>query len=138
MGNLPVQFQSRKQRKPLKHAKRKDVLENKFEDFCGEAIDTQHMLISALLPPAVKAFMEECEREVNLLCGSRYRHGKSNSRWGSQKGSIILANQHVAVERPRVRSKEGRDQDLRRFSGSQTVRPGCFYRRYQTSFPARL
>ena len=65
MGNVPVQFKSRKQRKPLKHAKRKDVLENKFEGFDNKAIDTQHMLISALLPPAVKAFMEECEREVS-------------------------------------------------------------------------
>ncbi len=80
MGNVPVQFRTRKQREPLKHAKRKDVLENKFEGFDDKAIDTQHMLISALLPPAVKAFMEECEREVSRLCGSRYKHGKSNSR----------------------------------------------------------
>ena len=123
MGNVPVQFKSRKQRMPLKHAKRKDVLENKFEDYEDKTIDTQHMLISALLPPAVKAFMEECEREVSRLCGSRYEHGKKNSRWGSQDGSIILANQHVAVERPRVRSKDGREVKLQTYEDFQDPRP---------------
>ena len=122
MGNVPVQFRTRKQREPLKHAKRKDVLENKFEGFDDKAIDTQHMLISALLPPAVKAFMEECEREVSRLCGSRYKHGKSNSRWGSQDGSIILANQHVAIERPRVRSKDGREVKLQTYEDFQDPR----------------
>jgi transposase-like protein len=35
-----------------------------------------------------------------------------NHRWGTQKGSIILGNHHVAVERPRVRSKDGAEVEL--------------------------
>lgn len=93
-------------RKPLKHARRQDILEEKFEGLDGP-IDTQHLLISTLLPPAIKNFIEECEREVEQLCGERYKHGKQNQRWGDQKGSIILANQHVAVPKLRVRNKNG-------------------------------
>ena len=89
-------------RNRLVHAKKSDVLANKFENLDGP-IDSQHLLISMLLPPAVKAFLEECDREVDKLCGSRYGHGKINTRWGVQKGSIVLCNQRVAVEHPRVR-----------------------------------
>lgn len=91
-------------RKPLKHARKKDVLEDKFENINGP-IDTQHLLISTLLPPAVKMFIQTLEQEVEQLCGPMYKHTASeNSRWGAQKGSIILANQHIAIERPRVRN----------------------------------
>ena len=41
-------------RKPLKHARRQDILEEKFEGLEGP-IDTQHLLISTLLPPAISA-----------------------------------------------------------------------------------
>jgi putative transposase len=93
-------------RKPLKHARRQDILDEKFEGLEGP-IDTQHLLISTLLPPAIKMFLEECLREVEQLCGERYKHGKQNQRWGDQKGSIVLANQQVAVPKLRVRSKAG-------------------------------
>jgi transposase-like protein len=93
-------------RKSLKHASRRDILEENFEGIDGP-IDTQHLLISTLLPPAIKMFIQQCEREVEQLCGERYKHGKTNKRWGEQKGSIILANQHVAVAKLRVRSKDG-------------------------------
>ena len=93
-------------RKPLKHARRQDILEEKFEGLEGP-IDTEHLLISTLLPPAIKMFMQECLSEVEQLCGERYKHGKHNQRWGDQRGSIILANQHVAVPNLRVRNKNG-------------------------------
>lgn len=98
-------------RKPLKHAKKSDILEGKFENLDGP-IDTQHLLISKLLPPAVKEFIAECDREVTRLCGDRYLHGKLNNRWGSQNGSIILANQRIALEVPRVRGKDGKEVRL--------------------------
>jgi len=91
-------------RKSLVHAKKKDILENKFENTNGP-IDTQHLLISTLLPSAVKMFIQTLEQEVEQLCGPMYKHTTTeNSRWGSQTGSIILANQHIALERPRVRN----------------------------------
>lgn len=108
-------------RKPLTHARRSDVLEDKFEGLEGP-IDTQHLLISTLLPPAVKAFIKECENEVDQLCGDRYKHGKQNSRWGTQEGSIILANQQVAIERPRVRSKDGAEVPLKTYKDFQDPR----------------
>lgn len=91
-------------RKPRKYVKKNDALSDQFETIQGP-IDTQHLLISTLLPPAVKMFIQELEKEVDELCGTRYRHSEDqNYRWGSQKGSIILGNQHVAIEKPRVRS----------------------------------
>lgn len=57
-------------RKKLQHAKKSDILDNKFENLDGP-IETQHLLISTLLPPAVKAFIAECESEVEKLCGDR-------------------------------------------------------------------
>lgn len=122
MGNVPVQFRTRKPRKILKHAKRKEILENKFEDLDEKPIDTQHLLISTLLPCAVKAFIEECEREVTALCGRRYERGSVNSRWGTQKGSIVLANQRIAIEKPRVRKKTGDEVQLQTYEDFQDPR----------------
>ena len=105
-------------RKPLKHAKKSDIAEGRFENLQGP-IDTQHLLISTLLPPAVKAFLAECEAEVDKLCGERYRHGKTNHRWGAQNGSIILANQNVALEVPRVRGRDGKEVRLQTYQDFQ-------------------
>lgn len=108
-------------RKPLVHAKKSDILANKFENLEGP-IETQHLLISTLLPPAVKAFIAECEKEVDQLCGHRYRHGKTNHRWGSQNGSIVLGNQHVALQVPRVRTKDGKEIVLQNYQDFQDPR----------------
>jgi putative transposase len=119
MRKVPTHIRQSKSRLPRKHAKREEVLANKFEDFELNPLDTQHLLISAFLPPAVKAFIQELEREVTEVCGGRYEHGKANHRWGTQNGSIILGNQHVAIERPRVRSKDGREVVLKTYSDFQ-------------------
>lgn len=104
MKKTVLKVAGKSKRKPLKHARKSDILENKFENADGP-IDTQHLLISTLLPPAVKMFIEELEKEVDKLCGDRYRHtADPHHRWGSQKGSIVLDNQHLAIERPRVRN----------------------------------
>ena len=96
MKNTVLKSVKKINRKKLKHAKKSDIIENKFENLEGP-IDTQHLLISTLLPPAVKAFMVEIESEVEKICGDRYRHGKTNHRWGSQNGSIILGNQKLST-----------------------------------------
>jgi transposase-like protein len=108
-------------RKPLKHARRKDIVANKFEGVDGP-IDTQHLLISTLISPAVKQFLAQLEGEVTALCGARYEHGNSNQRWGSQNGSIILGNQHVAIERPRVRARKGGEVPLATYEQFQDPR----------------
>ena len=121
MGTVSKIKGNRKPRQPLQHAKRQDILAEKFEGPAGP-IDTQHLLISMLLPASVKMFIEECGREVDQLCGDRYKHGKFNQRWGTQDGSIILGNQHVAVERPRVRGKDGREVPLKTYGDFQDPR----------------
>ncbi len=84
---------------------RKEFQDNLIEGKDGSVIDSQHLLISMLLPPAVKAFLEECESEVTKLCGARYQHGNETmTRWGNQPGSIILGNQSVAIKKSRVRN----------------------------------
>jgi putative transposase len=96
-------------RKCLKHAKKSEILADQFEGLEGP-IDTRHMLISMMLPPAIKMFIQEMEAEVDALCGDRYKHGKTLHRWGAQKGSIILGNQHVAIEKSRVRNPETEEE----------------------------
>ena len=74
----------------------------------GVMLDSQHMLISALLPPAVKEFLAQCEAEVKGICGKRHaREEGLLSRWGTQAGSIYLGGQKVAVQKPRVRGADG-------------------------------
>ena len=93
-------------RKKIKYAKRAAVLAGDFETDQGP-ITSKHLMISMLLPSSVKAFMEELEQEVAVLSGKRYEHGKSIQRWGSQNGSVVIGNQHVAIEKPRLRKKDG-------------------------------
>jgi transposase-like protein len=71
-------------------------------------LDSQYLLISALLPASVKEFLAECEAEVAGICGKRYARGEGLlSRWGAQQGSIYLGGQQVAVDKQRVRGPEG-------------------------------
>lgn len=77
----------------------------------GVMLDSQHLLISSLLPPAVREFLVQCEAEVVGLCGQHHARGDGLlSRWGTQAGSIYLGGQKVAVQKPRVRAPEGERQ----------------------------
>jgi putative transposase len=105
-------------RKKLKYAKRADVLAGDFQTDSGP-ITSQHLLISMLLPSSVKAFLEEVEKEVTDLAGARYAHGKSIQRWGTQEGSVIIGNQHVAIEKPRLRAKGGGEVEIKTYEQFQ-------------------
>jgi len=86
--------------------KQSDLKNDQWIGYDGNPIDSQHMIISLLLPPAVKEFMRQLESEINMLCGKRYEHGSTNQRWGNQPGSVILGQQKVRIERQRVRDKK--------------------------------
>jgi transposase-like protein len=74
-------------------------------------LDSQYMLISALLPPAVQEFLAQCEAEVASVCGMLHARGDGLlSRWGTQAGSIYLGGQKVAVQKPRIRGAAGERQ----------------------------
>ena len=118
-----------KRKKVVKPVSLEQFKGNAVEGEDGQVLDSEHLLISALLPPAVKAFLEALEAEVNRLAGGRYdRETGSYSRWGSQRGSIVLGNQQVAVDRPRVRDTgAGREVELETYTRFQD--PSIFDRK---------
>jgi putative transposase len=69
----------------------------------GTVIDSEQMLLSLLLPPAVKEFYRQLDAEVKGLCGERYSREGEHQRWGVQGGSIYLGGQKIAIKRQRVR-----------------------------------
>lgn len=104
--NLSV-VPNKNKRKKLKPIRIQEVASNEFLLPDGSRIDTEHELLSYLLPENVKAFYRELSLSVEALCGARYEHSEHRySRWGTQPGSIVLGNQRVAIERPRVRDGE--------------------------------
>ena len=100
-------------RKTLKRVTQDAARSGTWEAPNGDQISSQHEIISMMLPPAVKAFFAELEAEVEALCGKRHSRGTSAQRWATQHGSIQLANQRVAIEKPRVRdAKSNREIPL--------------------------
>lgn len=100
---LHVANQKRKLKKVVKPIGIEEFRQEAVEGEDGQILDSEHLLISSFLPPAVKAFLEILEREVSELCGAPYSREGKFSRHGSQRGSIVLGNQRVAVEKTRVR-----------------------------------
>ena len=49
------------------------------------------------------------EDEVSRLCGARYQHqdDRTHTRYGRQRGVVILGGQKLPIERPRVRRVDG-------------------------------
>ena len=75
--------------------------------------DTRVAAIQSLIPLGLAAVCEALQKEVEALCGARYaRRGKrtSNRRWGSQQGSVYLADQKTPVQVPRVRDTEAQSE----------------------------
>jgi len=65
-------------------------------------------LIQDLIPLGLEAVAGILTQEVEELAGSRYSRegGKPGySRWGSQRGSVYLADQKLPISRPRVRNQ---------------------------------
>ncbi len=96
-------------------------------------LDSQHILITALLPPAVKEFPGQCEANVTRLCGNFHARGQEfYSRWGSQVGSIYLGGQKVAVKKHGFVATKANDYwrltssfKTRNSSASRFSRRGC-------------
>ena len=64
----------------------------------------------------MKALIDE---EVEQLAGSRYQHlsDRKAVRWGNDEGHVIFAGRKVAIDKPRVRSKDGnREMSLSRWN----------------------
>jgi len=79
-----------------------------------DALDSRVELIQALIPLGLEAVQELLQQEITALAGARYERGggvPGYGRWGSQPGSVYLADQKVAVTVPRVRDVR-RDQEV--------------------------
>ena len=78
-----------------------------LEKLNGMEIDSRIELIQSLIPLGLMVVEEELQREVEALAGKAYQReaDKICVRWGSQPGSIYLADQKVSLRVPRVRNK---------------------------------
>ncbi len=112
-------------RKVLKRVTQAAAQSGTWESPNGEPINSQHEIISMLLPPAVKAFFVELEAEVEALCGKRHSRGTSAQRWATQPGSIQLGNQRVAIEKPRVRNQDS-NQEIPLYTYARFQDPSLF------------
>ncbi len=70
-----------------------------LEKLNGMEIDSRIELIQLLIPLGLMVVEEELQREVEALAGRSYQReaGKVCVRWGSQPGSIYLADQKVSL-----------------------------------------
>ena len=77
------------------------------EEFAGMELDAKVALIRALIPLGLRAVEQTLADEVTQLAGARYsREGGQPglARHGSNRSSVRLAGQRVAVRVPRVRN----------------------------------
>ena len=68
-------------------------------------------MIQALIPLGLRAVEDALQQEVRALAGTRYARDDGHpgiSRWGTQPGSIFLADQKLALDVPRVRDRIAR------------------------------
>ena len=78
-------------------------------------LDARVEMIQALIPLGLEAVKEDLERAVIELVGPRYQRLPGDRRlyrWGSERGSVYLADQKVPVRVPRVRDVH-RNQEVR-------------------------
>jgi len=57
------------------------------------------------------------DQEVEQIAGQRYAHcpDRQAHRWGKEEGHVVFSGRKVAIERPRVRGKNGREIPLQRY-----------------------
>jgi putative transposase len=83
-------------------------------------------MIQALIPLGLRAVEDALQAEVAALAGARYAHHDGPPgvvRWGTQAGSIYLADQKLPVTVPRVRDQHaGHEVPLATYQQLQTPR----------------
>jgi hypothetical protein len=78
----------------MPHLDRDELLALMQDSLEGLAVEIGLLIASDIL-----------EDEVARLCGPRYRHqgDRTHTRYGRQRGVVILGGQKLPIERPRVR-----------------------------------
>jgi len=92
----------------------------------ARAVSAKVALIQELIPLGLLHVAESLQQEVEWLTGPRYqRHGGQSGlvRYGSQPGSVYLADQKLGVVVPRVRNRiDNREVALRTYQRLQEPR----------------
>jgi len=86
----------------------------KAPESIAASLDGRVELIQALIPLGLEAVGDVLQQEITTLVGPRYQRSGGQpgyARWGSQRGSVYLADHKVGIEVPRVRDR-GRDQEV--------------------------
>jgi transposase-like protein len=89
------------------------------------ALDARIEMIQALIPLGLDAVHELLQGAVSELAGPRYQRGPADRRyyrWGSERGSVYLADQKVPVQVPRVRDRHA-DREVRLAAYEQLQSP---------------
>lgn len=82
-------------------------------------LEATHGAVEALAGEAgmlvIRALIDE---EVEQVAGPRYEHSEQRraTRWGSEEGYVVFGGSKVAMRRPRVRSTDGKEVPLGRYS----------------------
>ena len=91
-----------------------------------DATATTVAMIQALIPLGLRAVEEALLAEVAALAGPRYARDDAQPavvRWGTQRGSVYLADQKLPVQVPRVRDRAaGTEVPLTTYAALQTPR----------------
>jgi putative transposase len=96
-------------------------------------LDSRVEIIRALIPLGLEAVNDLLQQEVTGLTGERYKHSRpdddgggrpGHARWGAQAGSVFLADQKVAIQVPRVRDLQRKEEvPLRTYQRLRAPRP---------------
>lgn len=107
----------RKQKAKVKVIK-KEMIDEQFEG--AKTVDSRVELIQMLIPLGLKAVGELLQTEVEQLAGKRYVNDGGPSRWGTQNGSVYLADEKYRIEVPRLRDRQyGREVQLESYESLQ-------------------
>jgi hypothetical protein len=75
-------------------------------------------LLALSVGVGLKVLDELLEEELVALVGPKGRHDpeRSANRHGSRAGQVVLGGRKIAVRRPRARTREGRELELRTYA----------------------
>jgi len=100
-------------RKVLRIGEKGKVKLDREERGATSDLRTKVAIIQDLIPLGLAAVADVLVQEVEELAGNRYSRegGKpGHCRWGSQMGSVYLADQKLPISRPRVRNRIERQE----------------------------
>lgn len=100
----------------------------------SELKSMQFSCFDEMLPEIVRLgvtlFKNQLDKEIESLVGPKYSHdsGRFAHRWGYQDGSIVLNGYKAKIDKPRLRTKDGKEVELetyKSFSDQRNLEAGA-------------